>query len=100
MPVGTLKSAVRADRREGSPVAQRVAAGFGPVGLRAALPFAELQEGGLTRQITDSGTFPVGTLVDTARADRFLVPVGNNGLAVYQLAPNGTANLKTILTAR
>jgi hypothetical protein len=54
----------------------------------------------LTQQITQSGTFPAGTLVDTARAGRFLVPVGNNGLAVYQLASNGTAKLKTVLIAR
>ena len=31
---------------------------------------------------------------------RFLVPVGNNGLAVYKLAANGTAKLKTVLIAR
>jgi hypothetical protein len=55
---------------------------------------------GLTEQITQSGTFPVGTLVDTARTGRFLVPVGNNGMAVYQLAKNGTAKLKTVLIGR
>jgi len=54
----------------------------------------------LSKEITESGTFPAGTLVDTARASRFLVPVGNNGLAVYQLARNGTAKLKTLLIAR
>ena len=54
----------------------------------------------LTQQITKSGTFPNGTLVDTARKGRFLVPVGNNGMAVYQLAKNGTAKLKTVLIAR
>lgn len=54
----------------------------------------------LTEEITRSGTFPDGTLVDTARAGRFLVPVGNNGMAVYQLARNGTAKLKTVLIGR
>jgi RHS repeat-associated protein len=67
--------------------------------------FASAEEGaaalrGLTQQITSSGTFPTGTLVDTARAGRFLVPVGNNGLAVYQLGANGTAKLKTVLIGR
>jgi hypothetical protein len=55
---------------------------------------------GLTVEISKTGTFPAGTLVDTARAGRFLVPVGDNGMAVYQLAKNGTAKLKTVLTAR
>lgn len=54
----------------------------------------------LTEQITRSGTFPAGTLDDTARPGRFLVPVGNNGMAVYQLAKNGTAILKTVLIGR
>jgi hypothetical protein len=54
----------------------------------------------LTEQITKSGTFPSGTLVDTARAGRFLVPIGNGGRAVYQLAANGTARLKTVLIGR
>ena len=39
----------------------------------------------LTEQITKAGTFPKGTLVDTARGGRFLVPVGDGGMAVYQL---------------
>lgn len=34
----------------------------------------------LTDSINKAGTFPAGTLVDTARAGRFLVPVGNTGL--------------------
>lgn len=54
----------------------------------------------LGRQITESGTFLAGTLVDSTQAGRFLVSVGDNGLAVYQLARNGTAKLKTILIAR
>ena len=32
--------------------------------------------------------------------DRVLVPIGNNGLAVYQVAKNGTAKLRTILIAK
>jgi RHS repeat-associated protein len=54
----------------------------------------------LTSTISKSKTFPTGTLVDTAHAGRFLVPVGNNGLAVYQMMGNGTARLKTVLNAR
>jgi RHS repeat-associated protein len=54
----------------------------------------------LTSQINQAGAFPAGTLRDTARAGRYLVPTGSNGLAVYQLAPNGTAKLKTVLIAR
>ena len=55
---------------------------------------------GLTDSINKAGTFPAGTLVDTARAGRFLVPIGNNGLAVYHLRKGGTAALKTVLIAR
>ncbi|MCG8417974.1 MAG: Hint domain-containing protein [Proteobacteria bacterium] len=54
----------------------------------------------LTKQISNTGAFPKGTLVDTARANSFLVPVGNNGLAVYRLGRNGTAILKTVLVAK
>jgi hypothetical protein len=52
----------------------------------------------LSKSITQNG-FPVGTLPDTAYADRVLVPIGNNGLAVYQVGANGTAILKTVLIA-
>jgi hypothetical protein len=34
---------------------------------------------------------------DTAHDDRNLVPVGNAGKAVYQVAKNETAKLKTVL---
>jgi len=54
----------------------------------------------LSKELTETGAFPVGTLPDTAHADRFLVPVGEGGLAVYQLLKNGTARLKTVLIAR
>src|SRR5690606_9240883 len=54
----------------------------------------------LTAQITRTGTFPSGTLVDTARPGRFLVPIGNNGMAVYQLGSNGTTKLKTVLISK
>lgn len=53
----------------------------------------------LSRQITASG-FPAGTTRDTAHADRVLVPFGNAGYAVYQVAKNATAKLKTVLIAR
>jgi RHS repeat-associated protein len=52
----------------------------------------------LSQSITQNG-FPAGTLADTAYADRVLVPVGNNGMAVYQVGANGTAKLKTVLIA-
>ncbi|MEU4155633.1 RHS repeat-associated core domain-containing protein [Actinoplanes sp. NPDC026670] len=44
--------------------------------------------------------FPEGTIPDSARADRLLVPIGDNGFAVYQIATNGNAVFKTILTQR
>ena len=40
---------------------------------------------------------PQGSVPDTSRADRILVPVGNNGMAVYQVNNKGTAKLKTTL---
>lgn len=43
--------------------------------------------------------FPAGTIRDTAHIDRVLVPAGNNGMVVYQIANNGTAKLKTVLIA-
>ena len=55
------------------------------------------------RQLGESiGTdgFPEGTIPDTARSDRLLVPFGDNGYAVYQIAKNGNAVFKTILIAR
>jgi RHS repeat-associated protein len=52
----------------------------------------------LTAQITANG-FPANAILDTARADRVLVPIGNAGMAVYQVAKNGTAKLKTVLNA-
>jgi hypothetical protein len=55
------------------------------------------------RQLGESiGTdgFPEGTIPDTARSDRVLVPFGEDGYAVYQIAKNGNAVFKTILTAR
>ncbi len=48
----------------------------------------------------ESDGFPEGTIPDTAREDRVLVPFGDNGYAVYQIAKNGNAVFKTILTAR
>ena len=52
----------------------------------------------LSKSITQNG-FPAGTLPDTAYANRVLVPIGNNGMAVYQVGANGTAILKTVLIA-
>ena len=52
----------------------------------------------LSETITKDG-FPAGTLPDTARADRVLVPIGSGGMADYQVGGNGTAVLKTVLVA-
>lgn len=53
----------------------------------------------LSKGITKNG-FPEGSIPDPAHADRVLVPVGNNGYAVYQVGENGTAKLKTVLVRR
>jgi len=50
----------------------------------------------LGKKIEKEG-FPEGTIPDTARKDRVLVPFGSNGYAVYQIKPNGAATLKTVL---
>ncbi len=68
---------------------------------RGVFPDAKSATAGLkdlSKQIKKNG-FPEGTLLDTARADRVLVPVGNNGLAVFQVGSNGTAKLKTTIIA-
>jgi RHS repeat-associated protein len=44
--------------------------------------------------------FPEGSIPDTARTDRILVPIGSTGYAVYQCMPNGNAVFKTILQRR
>lgn len=53
----------------------------------------------LSKDIKKNG-FPQGSILDTANVDRVLVPVGNNGYAVYQVAKNGTAKLNTTLIKR
>ncbi|MBA5806704.1 RHS repeat protein [Morganella morganii] len=45
----------------------------------------------------EANGFPSGTILDTAHIDRVLVPAGNNGMVVYQIAKNGTAKIKTVL---
>ncbi len=52
----------------------------------------------LSKSIQRSG-FPSGTIADT-RPNRWLVPIGDGGLAVYQLRSNGTAVLRTVLEVR
>lgn len=47
--------------------------------------------------ISKNKNFPEGSLKDPSYTDRVLVPVGNNGMASYQIAKNGTAKLKTVL---
>ncbi len=57
---------------------------------------------GLKKLSDDIGKkgFPPGTILDSPRTDRVLVPVGNNGYAVYQIQSNGNAVLKTILNVK
>ena len=52
----------------------------------------------LSKDITKNG-FPKGAILDPANVDRVLVPIGNAGMAVYKVAKNGTAKLKTVLNA-
>jgi hypothetical protein len=54
----------------------------------------------LSKNITKNKGFPADAILDTARADRVLVPIGKGGMAVYQVAKNLTAKLKTVLIAR
>ena len=44
--------------------------------------------------------FPEGAIPDTTRADSVLVPVGNNGMAVFRVKKNGTAELRTTLNRK
>ncbi len=48
----------------------------------------------------ESDGFPEGTIPDTSRGDRLLVPFGEGGYAVYQIMANGNAVLKTVLIQR
>ncbi|OXM43414.1 hypothetical protein CFP75_38610, partial [Amycolatopsis alba DSM 44262] len=54
---------------------------------------------GLGKSIERDG-FPKGTIPDTARVDRLLVPLNDKVYATYQIAPNGNAVFKTILVKR
>ncbi|WP_447767547.1 hypothetical protein [Sphingobacterium faecium] len=53
----------------------------------------------LTSNISKNG-FPSGSILDPSYVDRVLVPIGNGGVASYQVAKNGTASLKTVLIAK
>ena len=53
----------------------------------------------LGKSIETNG-FPEGTIPDTVRSDRVLVPFGQGGYVVYQIKPNGNAVFKTILEQR
>ena len=54
---------------------------------------------GLGKSIERDG-IPKGTIPDTARVDRLLVPLNDKAYAVYQIKPNGNAVFKTILEKR
>jgi hypothetical protein len=54
----------------------------------------------LGQQIEDAGALPAGTVVDSARPDRVVVPgFGSGGAVVYQIR-NGVLKLKTVLVWR
>lgn len=59
--------------------------------------------GGLKSSIS-AGGWPAGTIFDAKggiiRPNSVLVPVGNNGYAVYKVRANGTAELRTTLVRR
>jgi hypothetical protein len=66
--------------------------------------FSSVKEAGnalraLSKEITANG-LPAGTIRDSAHADRVLVPLKDGAYAVYQIAKNGTAKLKTVLIAK
>jgi hypothetical protein len=54
---------------------------------------------GLGKSIEGNG-FPAGTIADSSRVDRLLVPLNDKTYAVYQIKPNGNAVFKTILVKR
>ncbi|MCG8673138.1 MAG: DUF6531 domain-containing protein [Pseudomonadales bacterium] len=54
----------------------------------------------LSKDITKNKSFPAGSIVDPTNPTRVLAPVGNGGRAVYHVASNGTAKLKTVLISR
>lgn len=60
---------------------------------------ASIQLKNLSNNIKNHG-FPAGSIKDPAYVDRVLVPIGNNGMASYQVGANGTAKLKTVLIAK
>lgn len=53
----------------------------------------------LSKNITGTGRFPAGTIPDPlpGRTDSVIVPFGQGGGAVYEVKPNGTAILRTVL---
>lgn len=53
----------------------------------------------LSKKITKDKSWPDGAFLDPSKSNRVLVPVGDGGLAVYQVANNATAKLKTVLIA-
>ena len=58
----------------------------------------------MTKWINQNKAFPDNAILDPSYADhalkRVLVPIGNRGMAVYQVAKNKTAKLRTILVAK
>lgn len=55
----------------------------------------------LSKWITQNKKFPEGSLLETTKSlERVLAPVGDRGMAVYQIAKNRTAKLMTVLNSR
>ena len=90
--VTTVKKAVNSKMKHA--IAQAVERKIFPDAVSARRALEEL-----SKKITKEG-FPANAIADTARPDRVLVPVGEGGMAVYQVAKNGTAKLQTVLIAR
>jgi hypothetical protein len=65
-------------------------------GVFGSVSEARIAYQNLSKNISKNG-WPEGTIKDPSYSDRYLVPVGNNGYASYQLGSNGTARLKTTL---
>lgn len=70
--------------------------------LRAGFPDKQTTQAAVRSpgDTIESGGLPEGAIPDSANVDRILVPIGEGGLAVYQIARNGNAVFKTIITAR
>uniref|UniRef100_UPI00398C235C RHS repeat-associated core domain-containing protein n=1 Tax=Polaromonas sp. YR568 TaxID=1855301 RepID=UPI00398C235C len=103
--IGTIKKLGSAEQcivQELPAVAKAVNSNLGHATSRAVergVLTAEEAANGLRALSTEIGKtgWPKGSIPDTANIDRVLVPIGEAGMAVYQVGKNGTAKLKTVL---